>query len=147
MKKRIAVVFVISILITFFGSCDLFNQITGNTVTAPERVNQFITGVTTGAWGTLQDHFYGPGEPQDYETMNTGEEYWKNTPIYDADTITVTGDPADTAAAIDATMNIAGNSRDLVFHLKQNPDNKNYYITLIDFVDYANDDDVRFIGL
>lgn len=148
MKKNIVVLVLCAFLLMIFvGSCDLFNKVSGNTVTAPERVDQFITGVTTGTWGLLQDHFYGPGEPNDYEAMNTGEDFWKNTLFYDATSITVSGDPADDATSIEATMNISGNAYDLVFKLKQNPDNNNYYITLIDLVGYDNNADIRHIGL
>lgn len=128
-----------------FGSCDLFNSLTGNTVTAPERVQQFAAGVTSGAWGTLQSHFYGPGSPQEYDAMNTGEDYWINTLFYDATAITITGEPAGDATQIEATM-VGGATYELVFSLKQNPDDKNYYITLIDLVGYDNADDIRRIG-
>ena len=147
MKKILIGLLLVLILMPFFGSCDLFNKLTGDIVTAPERVNQFITGVTAGTWGLLQDHFYGPGQPEDYEAMNSGKDYWSTTLFYDADSITIAGDPADDATSIDATMSISSNSYDLVFYLKQNPDDNNYYITLIDLVGYDNDDDVRLIGL
>ncbi len=142
MKKIIVVVIFIAGLIGVFGSCDLLNNVSA---TAPERVNLFISGVLSDSWGTLQSHFYGTGEPGDYEAMNSGETYWETTLFYDAESITVSGSPAADAKTIGAVMKIAKVEYSLTFHLKMKPGSNNYLITLIDFTNFPNSDDVRHI--
>lgn len=146
MKKIIGsivcTVFIVGIL-GFFGSCDLLNK--KDIVTAPERVDEFIAGVLAGSWTSLQSNFYGKGEPDDFEAMNDGEDYWKTTLFHDADSISVSGDPADDATSIDGEMKISGNTYGLTFDLKQHPDDDNYYITTIDLTDFPDSDDIRLI--
>jgi hypothetical protein len=152
MKKQskyiMAAVVLLIAVFGLFGSCDLLNQLTGNTTTATERVNLFRTDLAGGLYSNLYTHFY-DGVTAEYETMRS-QDYWDNRPFNANEYESIAGmsDPALNSAGDTATITAtlsAAIDYNITFTLKK-AENGSFYITVIDF-ESANDAfDVRFIG-
>jgi hypothetical protein len=150
-KNKILPVILIGVLIAgvfgILGSCDLFNNVLNEGVSAKDRVDLFIADVKAEKYSSLYTHFY-EGKTQSYDNIKSAS-YWETTPFHsnlyfenitDVSDASVSGD----TATITATL-VAADNYSITFSLQKN--GSDYYITVIDFASSYDNFDVRLIGL